>query len=82
MGESRDGQKQKLLPIIRCGNGKFFGFDQPEAAAVTAVRNYLEMCLNATLPETGVSDPPIINVERLRWRQLRILQNTIVPHGV
>jgi len=26
MGEARDGQKQKFLPIIRSGNGKFFGF--------------------------------------------------------
>ena len=26
MGESRAGQKQKFLPIIRSGNGKFFGF--------------------------------------------------------
>ena len=24
MGESRDGQKQKFLPIIRHSNGKFF----------------------------------------------------------
>ena len=26
MGESHRGQKQKFLPIIRSGNGKFFGF--------------------------------------------------------
>ena len=26
MGESQAGQKQKFLPIIRSGNGKFFGF--------------------------------------------------------
>jgi hypothetical protein len=26
MGESHGGQKQKFLPIIRSGNGKFFGF--------------------------------------------------------
>ena len=26
MGESHGGQKQKFLPIIRGGNGKFFGF--------------------------------------------------------
>jgi hypothetical protein len=28
MGESRDGLKQKFLPIIRSGNGKFFGFGE------------------------------------------------------
>jgi hypothetical protein len=28
MGESRGGQKQKFLPIIRSGNKKFFGFGE------------------------------------------------------
>jgi hypothetical protein len=28
MGESHSGQKQKFLPIIRNGNGKFFGFGE------------------------------------------------------
>jgi len=28
MGESRDGQKQKFLPIIRSGNGKFFNLGE------------------------------------------------------
>jgi hypothetical protein len=28
MGESNTGQKQKFLPIIRSGNGKFFGFGE------------------------------------------------------
>jgi hypothetical protein len=28
MGESREVQKQKFLPIIRSGNGKFFGFGE------------------------------------------------------
>ena len=30
MGEARDGQKQKFLPIIRSGNGKFFGFGESD----------------------------------------------------
>ncbi len=29
MGESRDGNHQRFLPIIRSGNGKFFGFGDP-----------------------------------------------------
>ena len=28
MGESHGGQKQKFLPIIRNGNGKFFGLGE------------------------------------------------------
>ncbi len=30
MGEARDTQKQKFLPIIRSGNGKFFGFGESD----------------------------------------------------
>jgi len=30
MGEDRTGQKQKFLPIIRSGNGKFFGFNKSD----------------------------------------------------
>ena len=30
MGEDRNGQKQKFLPIIRSGNGKFFGFNESD----------------------------------------------------
>jgi len=28
MGESKTGQKQRILLIIRSGNGKFFGFNE------------------------------------------------------
>jgi hypothetical protein len=38
MGESRDGQKQKFLPIIRSGNGKFFGFGEPEVPAMDEMK--------------------------------------------
>ena len=30
LGESRDHDEHRTLPIIRSGNGKFFGFDSPE----------------------------------------------------
>jgi hypothetical protein len=36
MGESHSGQKQKFLPIIRSGNGKFFGFG--ESAVLPSLR--------------------------------------------
>ena len=29
MGESREGNRQRFLPIIRSGNGKFFGLGDP-----------------------------------------------------
>jgi hypothetical protein len=30
MGEDYAGQKQRFLPIIRSGNGKFFGFNESD----------------------------------------------------
>ena len=35
MGESRSGQKQKFLPIIRSGNGSFFGLGESEVPTRT-----------------------------------------------
>ena len=34
MGEASDGQKQRFLPIIRSGNGQFFGFGDSGAPGV------------------------------------------------
>jgi hypothetical protein len=38
MGEDRAGQKQKLLPIVRSGNGNFFGFGEQNAPGLDAMR--------------------------------------------
>src|SRR6266516_4080221 len=38
MGESHSGQKQKFLPIIRSGNGKFFGFGESEVPAMDKMK--------------------------------------------
>jgi len=38
MGESRDGQKQKFLPIIRSGNGKFFGFGESDVPGMDEMK--------------------------------------------
>ena len=35
MGESHGGHKQKFLPIIRSGNGKFFGLANPACPVST-----------------------------------------------
>src|SRR5207344_508602 len=37
LGESRDGHKQKFLPIIRSGNGKFFGFGESDVPVMDKI---------------------------------------------
>ena len=37
MGEDRTGQKQKFLPIIRSGNGKFFGFNESDMPQLDSI---------------------------------------------
>jgi predicted metal-binding membrane protein len=37
LGESHDGQKQKFLPIIRSGNGRFFGFELIDGLSCAAL---------------------------------------------
>lgn len=51
MGESHTGQKQKFLPIIRSGNGKFFGFGAPDAPMMDEMKGRF-----AQLLPTKVSD--------------------------
>src|ERR1035437_9478202 len=37
MGEDRTGQKQQFLPIIRSGNGKFFGFNESDMPQLDSI---------------------------------------------
>ena len=50
MGEARTGQKQKYLPIIRSGNGKFFGFGELDMPAVDKVEGRFAGILPAQPP--------------------------------
>ena len=38
MGEDHAGQKQKFLPIIRSGNGKFFGFNESDMPQLDSMK--------------------------------------------
>jgi hypothetical protein len=38
MGESKEGPKQKFLPIIRSGNGNFFGFGEAEPSSLDQMK--------------------------------------------
>ena len=50
MGEDRAGQRQKLLPIIRSGNGKFFGFGEPNAPSLDAMQGRFAQILPPRAP--------------------------------
>jgi hypothetical protein len=56
VGESRTGQKQKFLPIIRSGNGKFFGFGESEAPAIDEMKGRFAQLLPTKVPDTAMRD--------------------------
>jgi len=56
MGESHDGQKQKFLPIIRSGNGKFFGLGEPEAPGADEMKGRFAQILPTKVPDEGLRE--------------------------
>jgi hypothetical protein len=56
MGESHSGQKQKFLPIIRSGNGKFFGFGESEDPNMDEVKGRFAQLLPTKVPDTATRD--------------------------
>ncbi len=56
MGESRDGQKQRFLPIIRSDNGKFFGFGESEVPEMDEMKGRFAQLLPAQVPDDGLRE--------------------------
>jgi len=56
MGESRDGQKQKFLPIIRSDNGKFFGFGESEVPGMDEIKGRFAQLLPTKVPDAAMRD--------------------------
>ena len=54
MGESRDGLKQRFLPIIRSGNGKFFGFGESEDPGADEMKGRFAQILPTKMPDEGL----------------------------
>ena len=50
MGESHGGQKQKFLPIIRSGNGKFFGLGEPNMPSMDKMEGRFAQILSPKPP--------------------------------
>jgi hypothetical protein len=56
MGESHTGQKQKFLPIIRSGNGKFFGFGEPEVPEMDEMNGRFAQLLPTKIPDAELRE--------------------------
>jgi hypothetical protein len=56
MGESHTGQKQKFLPIVRSGNGKFFGFGESEPPSMDEMKGRFAKLLPAKATDAATRD--------------------------
>ena len=56
MGESHGGQKQKFLPIIRSGNGKFFGFGESEVPEMDEMKGRFAQLLPTKVPDAQLRE--------------------------
>jgi len=56
MGEAAGVQKQKLLPIIRSGNGKFFGFGESEAPDVNEMKGRFAQLVSTRISDADMRD--------------------------
>jgi hypothetical protein len=56
MGESRQGQKQKFLPIIRSGNGRFFGFGESDTPSMEKMRGRFAQLLPTKVPDAATRE--------------------------
>ncbi|MCU0784824.1 MAG: hypothetical protein MUF81_12440 [Verrucomicrobia bacterium] len=56
IGESRDGQKHKFLPIIRSGNGKFFGFGESDVPGLDEMKGRFAQILPPKVADAGLRE--------------------------
>jgi len=56
MGESHGGNKQKFLPIIRSGNGKFFGFGESEDPGADEMKGRFAQILPSKIPDAALCE--------------------------
>ena len=56
MGESQGGQQQKFLPIIRSGNGKFFGFGESEVPEMDEMKGCFAQLLPTKVPDAQLRE--------------------------
>jgi hypothetical protein len=54
LGESRTGQKQKFLPIIRSDNGNFFGLGESDVPSMDEMTGRFAQILPTKVPDEGI----------------------------
>ncbi len=54
LGESRTGQKQKFLPIIRSDNGNFFGLGESDVPSMDEMTGRFAQILPPKVPDEGI----------------------------
>jgi len=68
MGESKTGQKQKYLPIIRSGNGRFCGFEGSDLPVFDQIEGRFDGILphSTPAPEQRVIAQAMLQVKGMR----------------
>ncbi len=56
MGESQQGQKRKLLPIVRSDNGRFFGFGESEMPELDELKGRFAQILPEKTPDATLRE--------------------------
>jgi hypothetical protein len=76
MGESRTGQKQKFLPIIRSDNGNFFGFGESDVPSMDEMKGRFTQILPTKVPDEGIQQ-----VAKIMLKVKGVGRVTQVPGG-
>jgi hypothetical protein len=76
MGESHAGQKQKFLPIIRSGNGKFFGFGESNTPSLDKIEGRFAQILPPKLPEAHIQE---VAKAMLKVKGVKVARTTNAP---
>lgn len=76
LGESRDGQKQKFLPIIRSGNGKFFGFGESDLPVMDKMEGRFAQILPPKVPDDEMQ---MLAKVMLKVKGVNVAQSTKAP---
>lgn len=76
MGESRDGQKHKFLPILRSGNGKFFGFGESDVPVMDEMKGRFAQILP---PKAADDEMRMLAKVMLKVKGVKVAQSTKAP---
>ena len=75
-GESRDGPKQKFLPIIRSDNGTFFGFGESDVPGLDQIQGRFAQILPPKVPDDGAR---LLAKAMLKVKDLKVAQARNAP---